>query len=331
MPSYTHSHPNSLGASWWAPDHTSNSSSNSYGHSNALYDTTNRPQQQRDHDPRRDRNRPRMRQRPHIAPLGTREDVENEDYVSPLSTMFHRAHDRYRVAEETRRQAHQVEQYMTVNDENTIPNPLRSRQSNATDNYAGQHEFPGQFNYAMPPPQAMVPPQAMLPIQAVTYPWIQNAHAELDRRRLGLRDPEVYMAEDTEIIEALRLNELRRREQAIQLAVHAVSNVQPIVQIQAQQPAVSPQTTVVTFENQQRPPPKASEDMVVNIACTICAEHPINVVLLPCWHACMCNWCADLCVPVRRNTPFARPPTGFTGKCPKCRAVVKERREMFLG
>jgi hypothetical protein len=318
--SYTHSHPNGLGASWWAPDRTSNSSTHPYGDSGGLLDSTNRPQQQRDHDSRRDRDRPRMRQRPPVAPFGTREDVENEDYVSPLSTMFHRAHDRYRVAEETRRQAYQADQFMNANNENAIPNPLRSRRGNLTDNFAGQQEFPQQFNYANVPHQTMAYPR-----------WIQNAHAELDRRRLGLLSPEQHMAEDVQMFENLRAAELRQREQAIQLAVHAVNNVQPTMQPNVQQPTPAAQAPAITFENQPRPPPRASEDMIVNIACTICSEHPINVVLLPCWHACMCNWCADLCVPVRRNTPFARPPTGFTGKCPKCRAVVKERREIFLG
>ena len=316
---YAHGHPNGLGASWWAYDHTSNSSTDRYGNSSRLFDTTNRPQHLHENDSRRDRERPRMRQRP-MAPLGTREDVESEDYVSPLSMMFHRAHDRYRVAEETRRQAYQADQFMNVSDENAMPNPLRSRRGNATDNFTGRQEFPEQFNYTMVPHQAMSYPQ-----------WIQNAHAELDRRRLAPVRQEEHMAEDLQLFESLRTAELRQREQAIQLAVSAVSNVQPTTRTHVQTSTASLQSPAITFDNQPRPHPRPSEEMIVNIACTICAEHPINVVLLPCWHACMCNWCADLCVPTKRDSPFARPPTGFTGKCPKCRAVVKERREIFLG
>lgn len=316
---YSHGHPNGLGASWWAYNLTSNPSTDRYGHPSGLLDTTNRPQQRHENDSRGDRERPRMRQRP-MAPLGTREDVENEDYVSPLSMMFHRAHDRYRVAEETRRQAYQADQFMSTSDENAIPNPLRSRRGNATDNFTGRQEFPEQFNYTMVPQQSTPYP-----------PWSQNAHTELDRRRLGPVRPEEHMVEDLQMFQSLRTAELRHREHAIQLAVSAVHSVQPNMQTHSQPPTTSLQSPTITFDNQPRPPPRSSEEMTVNIACTICAEHPINVVLLPCWHACMCNWCADLCVPTKRDSPYARPPTGFTGKCPKCRAVVKERREIFLG
>lgn len=316
---YTHAHPNGLGASWWAHERMSTSSTSSYGQSGELFDVTNRPQQQRENNNRRERPRPRLRQRP-IAPLGTREDVENEDYVSPLSVMFHRAHDRYRIAEETRRQAFQADQFLAVSNENAMPNPLRSRQTNATDNFASQQELPEQFNYTIDPQQDM------------TYsPWIQNAHTEFNRRRFGLVSPEEAMAEDARMFESLRTADLRQREEGLQLNVDAVNRIQPTVQPLVQQHGLQPQTPAITFDSQPRPPPKASEEMVMNIACTICSEHPINVILLPCWHACMCNWCADLCIPTKRNTPFARPPTGFTGKCPKCRVVVKERREIFLG
>ena len=241
MPNYlptTHAHPNGLEASWWAP---SRSSASSHDHSGVLLNISNRP---------------RMRQQP-LAPLGTREDVEREDFVSPVEAMFGRAIDRYRTAEETRRAASRA------HNEN-MPNPVRSRATNATDNFANPR-VPDRLEYA---------PNH----RPVDIPWVQRAHAEFERNYPHL----------------LRQNPVR--EDAL---------------------IMSP---TIIFDTQERPPPVPAERLTVSIACTICNEQSINVVLLPCMHACMCNWCADLCLPNRGDA-----------RCPKCRRAVKERRKLYLG
>jgi rubrerythrin len=53
----------------------------------------------------------------------------------------------------------------------------------------------------------------------------------------------------------------------------------------------------------------------------------VDTVVMPCMHAVMCNWCAELQIPGKRGTPcIAR---DRTAKCPLCRARVKEKRKIF--
>jgi hypothetical protein len=183
--------------------------------------------------------------------LGTREDVEAEDYESPLSNMFGRAYDGYRIAENTRR-----------HDENAMPNPLR-RMGNITDNVENQ-----RFSHHGVPPD---------------FP-----------RRL------VHEARES---------------------------------IAETQHDFTASTRALTIDTQERPAPTAAAEMVINIACPICTDHPIDVILFPCGHACMCKFCAEICVPTRPNLPYALPPEprGYKGRCPKCRRDVKEVRPFFLG
>ncbi|KAJ9663532.1 hypothetical protein H2198_000798 [Neophaeococcomyces mojaviensis] len=70
--------------------------------------------------------RERREQRVQAYPLGTIEDVQQEDYVSPITGMFTRAYDRFRIAEEVRRAEAQSAAIQARNDENTQPegNPL---------------------------------------------------------------------------------------------------------------------------------------------------------------------------------------------------------------
>lgn len=309
--SQTHAHPSGLQASWWATRRTSTSSSSSYGPTGGLLDISNRPHQRRDTNTRQDRPRPRMRQQP-PAPLGTREDVETQDYVSPVGAMFNRAFERYRTAEETRRQALQADLFHATSNENFISNPLRSRTANFTDNFANPR-FPDQLDYAMTAHHGLA-----------DSPWLRSAHAELQHRREGRLSLEQIRAGDAMAAESVQLIDLARQTQALDLDSEFDHGEDRDEQ---------PSTPAITFDTQHRPSPTPSEDMYVNIACTICREHPINIILLPCRHACMCNWCADLCVPTRRDSPVALPPTPgeSTGRCPKCRKTVRERREIFLG
>jgi len=83
----------------------------------------------------------------------------------------------------------------------------------------------------------------------------------------------------------------------------------------------------VTFDTQERPPPMKPESMVRDLSCTICKEHMVDTVVMPCMHAVMCNWCAELQIPGRRGLPnIAR---DRTAKCPLCRSRVKEKRKIY--
>ena len=79
----------------------------------------------------------------------------------------------------------------------------------------------------------------------------------------------------------------------------------------------------LTFDTQDRPPPMEPESMMLDMACSICKEHLIDTVVLPCGHAVMCNWCADLHVPSRKHDKST--PRDRSVKCPMCRTKIKQK------
>ena len=78
----------------------------------------------------------------------------------------------------------------------------------------------------------------------------------------------------------------------------------------------------VTFDTQKRPPPLDEEEMMQDLACAICHEHKIDTVVLPCGHAAMCNYCAEIHVPFRKHGGYIV--RGCEAKCPICRKQIKE-------
>lgn len=89
--------------------------------------------------------------------------------------------------------------------------------------------------------------------------------------------------------------------------------------------AESEPESAVTFDTQERPPPMDPEAMVLDMACSICREHVVDTVVVPCGHAVMCNWCADLQVPSRRYERGINIPRDKAAKCPICRARIKQK------
>ena len=79
----------------------------------------------------------------------------------------------------------------------------------------------------------------------------------------------------------------------------------------------------LTFDTQDRPAPLQPDSMIVNMACSICKEHLIDTVVLPCGHAVMCSWCADLHVPSRKQDKST--PKDRSVKCPMCRTRIKQK------
>lgn len=83
----------------------------------------------------------------------------------------------------------------------------------------------------------------------------------------------------------------------------------------------------LTFDTQDRPPPMDPESMTIDMACSICKEHLIDTVILPCGHAVMCNWCADIHVPTRKEDNSI--PKDRSAKCPMCRSRIKQKFKIF--
>lgn len=83
-----------------------------------------------------------------------------------------------------------------------------------------------------------------------------------------------------------------------------------------------PHSPKMTFDTQKRPSPLPEEELMTNLGCSICHEHKVDTIVLPCGHAAMCNWCAELHVPTRKDHRTI--PRERDAKCPICRKTIKE-------
>lgn len=63
--------------------------------------------------------------------------------------------------------------------------------------------------------------------------------------------------------------------------------------------------------------------MMVKLDCKICMEQIVDTVILPCGHAALCRWCAEIHIPPRSDDS-TRPAYGNI-KCPICRMDVKRK------
>ncbi|KAJ4363575.1 hypothetical protein N0V83_009871 [Neocucurbitaria cava] len=83
-----------------------------------------------------------------------------------------------------------------------------------------------------------------------------------------------------------------------------------------------------SLDNQPDRPaaPKTDEEMTKTLACQICYQQLADIAVLPCGHMVMCQWCADVVVPVRHSHLPVRPT-----KCPMCRKQVKQRFKIHMG
>ncbi|KAL2813258.1 hypothetical protein BJX63DRAFT_432073 [Aspergillus granulosus] len=75
---------------------------------------------------------------------------------------------------------------------------------------------------------------------------------------------------------------------------------------------------------EDRPEPKETEDLTLNMECKVCMAQLIDTVLLPCGHAILCRWCADQQFPSHKGNIKGKTP------CPMCRETVRQRVRSFF-
>jgi hypothetical protein len=88
-----------------------------------------------------------------------------------------------------------------------------------------------------------------------------------------------------------------------------------------------PSPPLMSLDTQpDRPEPKTDEEMTKVLACQVCYQQIADIAVLPCGHMVMCQWCAEVVVPVKHGHIPARPT-----KCPMCRKQVKQRFKIHTG
>ncbi|KAL6702492.1 hypothetical protein ACN47E_001617 [Coniothyrium glycines] len=307
--------------------------------------------------------------------FGSVEDVQQDDYVSPLTTMYGRAYDRYRQAEERRaegtseappleglsaQERRDIEEQLlwgvmresqamsqSLEQEGDVwsyaPRNIAGINSDTTnlDNFdlrAGEdpaaalaryvqgrvvHSADGRMiltaSEASDAIQRMVLAQDQTQSQE-SQPTIPSTSSgpsnPLTATALPSSTPPAGFSEVRSSIQQIT-SELQR----LRLASEALSSARHSLHAR-NHPAPPPPS----LDNQpNRPPPKTDEEMTKILACQVCYQQLADTAVLPCGHMVMCQWCADVVIPVKHSHLPVRP-----SKCPMCRKAVKQRFRIHM-
>lgn len=239
-------------------------------------------------------------------PLGTREDVQRDDYESPIAGLFTRAYARYHTAEERRAAdgrsnslEHQSQHFVELNQND--PDYLRAQgQARAGAEAFMQRRFEldaqerEDMLWGVPPPAATIA-NPLRGTSVQTYGFVA---------RPGFHRQFYASAEST---------------RTYPNPFHA-QPIQPLEQVEVDGPNI--------IDLQRRPPPLSKEELQVDFACKICQEQKIDTITMPCMHAALCHFCAE----VWRQRCY-----GQDGRfdrslhtCVICRRLVKESKRFYL-
>jgi hypothetical protein len=249
--------------------------------------------------------------------FGTVEDVQQEDYESPLSNMYNRAWNRYRQAEDLRatdnteapsleglsaQERREIEDQLLwgVMRESQLGQEPESNVWSYTPvrNEQGADTRSGEVRIT--PPWVNFPPTSAPPSEPIATSSSTGGMSEV----------------------RLSLEQITSELQRLRLASEAVSSARHALHAHRASERPFP-----TLDNQpDRPPPKTDAEMTRTLACQVCYQQVADIAVLPCGHMVMCQWCADVVVPVKHSHIPVRP-----SKCPMCRKQVKQRFKIHTG
>lgn len=273
-----------------------------------------------------------QRRREHFARVfGSREDVEQDDYESPLTQMYTRAFDRQRQADQRRADGTDTAppldglspQDRREIEEQLLWGVMRESQSLSESlepasqvwSYAPRWQSLGEDNYAES--------------EAHEAHRAQNDHLAQPL----LANPELG-SNITTAIPGL-LSQLNSMDVADAPNPELVMNQMRTLRLESRfaearaflRAARPPSPPPMSLDNQpDRPAPKTEEEMTKTLACQVCYQQIADIAVLPCGHMVMCQWCADVVVPIKHGHIPARPT-----KCPMCRKQVKQRFKIHTG
>jgi hypothetical protein len=249
--------------------------------------------------------RERLRER-FARVFGTREDVERDDYVSPIATMYGRAFQRYRQAEEARSSENTR---LSVEDAELRETEQDMVQSTIAASRALQSP-PGFGDRA--------PDWFVIRMRRPSYDRDLNRRdvADSASSTFASRYRAAFEEEDNNTAEQLnsQLDEAVAHSRLIRNGYET-----------SWRPCPTENSVELDMDKQDRPPPLEDADMTRTLSCRVCYSQLADVALLPCGHMVLCTWCADTIVPVRHNHLPAIP-----SKCPVCKKSVKQRYKIHM-
>jgi hypothetical protein len=264
-----------------------------------------------------------------IRVFGTREDLEREDYESPLSSMYNRAWDRYRQAEHNREAnttAPPSLEVFTPRDRREMEEQLLwgVMQDSRRDTLA-EHQVGNVRSYT---PRNLSPARGPPSASSIHVPNALGGNIEVNNATPSTSAPPsasittTSAATTSSELPSLRvsLEQINSELSRLRLASEAVNNARAALYLSRTPP-------VVSLDDQPgRPPALNDAEMTMIVACQVCYSQIADIAVLPCGHMVMCQWCADVVCPVKHaNVPIA------ATKCPMCRKGIKSRVRIHIG
>lgn len=247
--------------------------------------------------------------------FGTREEVEQDDYVSPLASMYGRAYQRFREAEERRASGDTIApalESLSVNERREIEQQILwgvmqdSRRALDEDpNNSSSVNFPDLpelesreiTNISGSTPSTRVPPSDSMTTTSPSSSTVPPSELRISIERMN--NELLRIRQITDAVSGGRLAALARRSQ-------------------------SPRREL-DMDKQNRPPPLDDKQMTKTLSCQICYSQLADIAVLPCGHMIMCEWCADTVMPVKHSHIPISP-----SKCPLCKSSVKQRYKIRM-
>ncbi|KAF2803932.1 uncharacterized protein BDZ99DRAFT_502774 [Mytilinidion resinicola] len=258
---------------------------------------------------------------------GTREDIESDDYMSPITGLFNRhlewnrrRMEARRVEEEQRRleAAHREADRATAT---SLPNPPTSPHPNASS------VTPNEPTRRQPSTPDILESFASYAAEQYAANSLPSGNENLvPQEPLQLRTEQRRQLEQLQQLQQLH-NE--QQERFFYQMVNADAGTEEAVRrLTALRSALEHEHngTSKHLDNDSRPEPKTDAEKMVKLECQICYQQVANMACVPCGHLVMCEWCADIQMPVKhRNVPETR------AKCPMCRKKVTQRIKIHIG
>ncbi|KAL1796636.1 hypothetical protein ACET3X_005176 [Alternaria dauci] len=266
--------------------------------------------------------------------FGSREDVEQDDYESPLTQMYTRAFDRQRQADQRRadgtdtappldglspQDRREIEEQLlwgVMRESQTLSESLEP--ASQVWSYAPRWRSPEEDNHASLEAYEALRAQN----DGLTQPLLANpeltasitaAISELDSHLHSMAmDDEAGVPNFDSAMDRMRTLSVQNRFAEARELLRA---------------ARPPSPPLLSLDNQpDRPAPKSEEEMTKVLACQVCYQQIADIAVLPCGHMVMCQWCADVVVPIKHGHIPVR-----ATKCPMCRKQVKQRFKIHAG
>jgi hypothetical protein len=264
--------------------------------------------------------------------FGSREEQEQDDYESPLTQMYSRAYDRHRQAEERRAEGTDTAPALdglSQRDRRDIEEQLLWGVMRESQEMSESLEPESEvWSYA---PRTRSQPSDDVDDEDLRAIFYASGNEDMVQAILT-RDSTAASSSTTPAPLSTQGWWSQIRPQGAGLPPNALAEVnrvrlsfeEELARIRAARPPPPPLMSLDTQPD--RPAPKTDEEMTKVLACQVCYQQIADIAVLPCGHMVMCQWCADVVVPVKHGHIPAR-----QTKCPMCRKQVKQRFRIHTG